>query len=333
MWRNREVLGFVSWLHGLNAERDELARVGFYGLDLYSLRGSMQAVIGYLEAVDPEAAQRARARYGCFDQFGDEPQVYGYATAFNLHPGCERDVVNQLLQLRERSFDYLAQDGLAANDERFCAEQNARVARNAEQYYREMYRGSDRSWNLRDSHMADTVHELRRHLEGLGRAPKVVVWAHNSHLGDARATSMSRRGEHNLGQLLREQLGDEVVSLGMITYEGTVAAASAWDGPVQIKNVLPGRPDSHEGLLHLGGEPGLLLDPRQVAGLSQPLLQRAIGVLYLPETELMSHYMSARLTEQFDLLLHMDRTSAVEPLEAAQPREQPRAPETYPHGV
>ncbi len=337
MWRNADVLDFVGWLRTHNEARPADQRTGFYGLDLYSLRASMQAVLQYLDKVDPDGARRARRRYGCFDQFGEALQEYGYATTSGLHPSCEREVVTQLLELHRQRADYASRDGRVAADEFFYAEQNARLVRNAEQYYRTMFLGRADSWNLRDRHMVDTLQELVRFLERTRPDARVVVWAHNSHLGDARATEMSTRGELNVGQLVRERYGDRAVNVGFTTYTGTVTAASEWDGPAERKRVRPGLAGSYERLFHEVGVPRFLLPLRRDPGLRQavatPRLERAIGVLYLPETERPSHYFRANLAEQFDYVLHFDQTRALEPLEREPLWEAGDAAETFPSGL
>jgi erythromycin esterase-like protein len=338
MWRNVDVLHFLGWLRAHNdALNGNAQRVGFYGLDLYSLRASIAEVLAYLDKVDPEGAQRARYRYACFDHFGEDPQAYGYAARFDLSASCEGEVINQLVELRRRAAEYATGDGRVAADEYFYAEQNARLVKNAEEYYRSMFQGRISSWNLRDRHMAETLDALVAHLETQAQHPKVVVWAHNSHLGDARATQMGDAGEFNLGQLVRQRYGDEAVLIGFTTYHGTVTAASTWGGPAEHKRVRPALRDSYEALFHDLGLPRFLLmlgnSNDTLRELRQPRLERAIGVIYLPETERISHYFEARLTEQFDAVLHFDDTRAVEPLERTAEWERGRLPETYPSGI
>ncbi|MGH9219694.1 MAG: erythromycin esterase family protein, partial [Vicinamibacterales bacterium] len=228
MWRNTEVLSFVRWLREWNDSHPD-RKVGFYGLDLYSLMTSVQAVVGYLDRVDPEAASRARARYACFDHFAGDTHAYGYAVSAGIIESCEDEVVSQLAELRKQAVAYASRDGHVAEEEYFFAEQNALLAQNAEQYYRAMFRGRHSSWNIRDTHMADTFDALMAHLGRGGAAPKIAVWAHNSHLGDARATEMGERGELNLGQLMRERYGSDAQSIGFTTFDGTVTASSDWD--------------------------------------------------------------------------------------------------------
>ena len=319
MWRNRVVVELVEWLreHGRGA--------GFYGLDLYSLRESMRAVVEYLEQIDPEAARRARNRYACFDHFDE--QAYGLAAAAGEKESCEDAVVDQLVELRERAAELAARDGRLPRDAHFAAEQNARLAADAERYYRAMFRGRTSSWNLRDTHMADTLDALGEHLEGAG----VVVWAHNSHVGDARATSMGvQHGELNLGQLARERHGGEVCIVGFTTHAGTVTAARDWDEPAEKRTVRPALAGSVERLLHEAGIAEGAFDLRGGL-LGDELLQRMIGVIYRPETERSSHYVHARAAGQYDILVHLDGTTALDPLERWSAVEQPA--DTYPSGL
>ncbi|HEX5983650.1 MAG TPA: erythromycin esterase family protein [Solirubrobacterales bacterium] len=332
MWRNAEVLDFLGWLRSHNDRSADAEKAGFFGLDVYSLYSSIEAVIAYLEKMDPPGAERARERYSCFEQFGGE-QAYGRAVALGVSATCERGVVEQLLELQRNADSYLRRDGFAAEDEQFCAEQNARVVAGAESYYRSMFGSAASSWNLRDRHMADTLEHLRAHLARRGAPAKVVVWEHNSHLGDARMTEMSRRGELNVGQLVRERHGDDAFSIGFTTHAGTVTAASDWGGPAECKRVRPALPGSWEQLLHQAQSPRFWLDlrdPDTLEVLPGPRLERAIGVIYRPETERQSHYFFADLAGQFDAVIHIDETRAVEPLERTAGWERGELPETYP---
>jgi erythromycin esterase-like protein len=340
MWRNADVLDFIGWLREHNDQvAHEAGKAGFYGLDLYSLHASMGAVLEYLRVVDPEAAARARERYACFDHFGGDPQVYGQATTLGLSPSCEREVLGQLVELRASAAEYARRDGRVAADARFFAEQNAQVVANAESYYREMFRSRVGSWNIRDTHMAETLDALRGFLETQGTGTRVVVWAHNSHLGDARATEMGRHGEHNVGQLVRQQHGTDAVLVGFTTFDGTVTAARDWDAPAERRTVRPALAASYEALLHevVGGN--AFLDLRTPGGarelLSDPRLERAIGVIYRPESERASHYFQARLPRQFDAVMHYDHSRAVEPLArtALWVRGEAEPPETWPFEV
>lgn len=339
MWRNADVLDFVGWLRAHNdAQSQEVKKVGFYGLDLYSLNASIEAVLNYLDKIDPEAAEQARRRYACFEHFGEDPQEYGYAAIFGMTKSCEEEVVHQLIELQRRAAEYARRDGRIAADDYFYAEQNARLIKNAEEYYRMMFRGRVSSWNLRDRHMAETLCDLAAHLEMHQPLPKVVVWAHNSHLGDARATDMGKAGELNVGELIRHLYGvDKVVLIGFTTYSGTVTAASNWGGTAERKRVRPALAGSFEWLFHEVAIPRFLVNLREptaaTAGLKKPLLERAIGVIYAPETERASHYFHACLSNQFDAILHFDETRAVEPIERTVDWEAGEVPETFPSGM
>jgi erythromycin esterase-like protein/predicted phosphoribosyltransferase len=331
MWRNADVAEFVGWLREWNDALEAGApKAGFYGLDLYSLHTSMEAVVAYLDGVDPEEAQRARERYACFDQFGRDPQVYAYEAGVAGAEPCEQQAVEQLIELRNRAAETARRDGRVDEDRLFYAEQNARLVANAEKYYRAMFRGGVESWNLRDAHMAETLDALVGHLERTRGPTKVVVWAHNSHLGDARATELGQAGELNLGQLVRERVGLDALLVGFSTYTGTVTAASDWGGSAESKRVRPALGGSWEELFHRMEAPNLLLG---TGGLEGRRLERAIGVVYRPETERISHYFHARLARQFDAVLHIDETSAVEPLETTSEWVAGELPETYPWGV
>ena len=335
MWRNADVLDFVGWLRTHNDDlAPHAAKVGFYGLDLYSLHSSIAAVLDYLDRIDPDAAQRARARYACFDHFGSDEQAYGYATGLGIAKSCEEEVVSQLVELHRRAAEYARRDGRIAADEYFYASQNARLVLNAERYYRSMFRGRVSSWNLRDRHMVETLESLRQYL---GAQAKIVVWAHNSHLGDARATSMGQEGEWNVGQIVRELHDRDAVLVGLTTHHGTVTAASNWDGPAERKRVRPALVNSYEALFHDVSIPRFFLTLRNMghaaSALNEPLLERAIGVIYRPETERASHYFQARLSPQFDAVIHFDETRAVEPLERTVEWQEGEVPETFPTGI
>jgi erythromycin esterase-like protein/predicted phosphoribosyltransferase len=332
MWRNAVVADFVSWLREWNDSlAGDTARAGFYGLDLYSLYTSMEAVVSYLDEVDPEAADRARHRYACFDQFGRDPQLYAYEAGIAGAEPCEQQAVEQLIELRNLAAEVASRNGSIDEDRHFYAEQNARLVANAERYYRAMFRGGIESWNLRDRHMAETLEALVGHLELRRGETKVVVWAHNSHLGDARATELGQAGELNLGQLVRERYGQRALLVGFSTYTGEVTAASDWGGRAERKRVRPALTGSWEELFHKLDVPDLLVG---TGGLEGRRLERAIGVVYRPETERISHYFHSRIAEQFDAVLHYDETSAVEPLETTSEWETGEGlPETYPFGV
>lgn len=338
MWRNTEMVAFVEWLRAHNQALPKgEPRVGLYGIDLYSLRASMKAVVRCLEALDPAAAEAARSRYACFDRFGESGQVYGFMTGQKGAGSCREQAVTQLLALQRRTVDSLSWSGSSDDEEIFNAQQNARVVKAAEEYYRTMFLAEVSSWNLRDRHMAESLEALIAHLERHGALAKVVVWAHNSHLGDARATEMGARGELNLGQLMRERHGRDVVSVGFTTYAGTVTAASEWDAPAERKSVRPALPDSYEALFRkVGGGRFLLpLTPGSEAAqlLRNARSERAIGVIYRPDTERRSHYFRARLADQFDAILHFDDTRAVTPLETTAVWDAGEVPETFPVGL
>ena len=341
MWRNVVVRGFVDWLHVHNGRRrgEGERQTGFYGLDLYSLHRSIQEVITYLENVDPVAAQRARERYACFDHTSaDDGQAYGFAAAFGAGLSCERQAIDQLVEMQRNALEYARRDGLLAEDEQFYAQQNAQTVRNAEVYYRAMFSGRVTSWNLRDQHMAQTLHALLAHLDRHGDEPaRIVVWAHNSHVGDARATEVGSDGQLTLGQLARERYGEESRLIGFTTYSGTVTAASEWGGVAERKIVRPALNGSIEELFHETERPEFLVSAMISRAAAEPLdvvrLGRAIGVIYLPATERQSHYYHVRPGEQFDAIIHIDKTRALEPLEVTSSWVAGETPETYPTGL
>lgn len=317
MWRNTVILDFVIWLRKHNENLPHEQQVGFYGLDMYSMYESIAAVLEYLDQIDPEAGAKARERYKCLDHIGNEQQ-YGYGVTLGQRPSCEDEVVEQLLALREKSMSYVEPGDSTAEDEQFKAEQNARLVHSAENYYRQMFDPRANTWNVRDTHMIETLDSLHQHLsKRLQRPAKIAVWEHNSHLGDARATYMAQRGQHNVGQLARERYGDRCMLVGFTTYTGTVTAASHWDGPARSKRVRPALENSIENALHCTGIKQLYLPlTGDVANrLQEPLLERAIGVIYLPESERVSHYFDCLVPEQFDALIHFDETCALEPLD------------------
>jgi erythromycin esterase-like protein len=332
MWRNREVAKFIAWMRAHNEPLAPEQRAGFHGLDMYNMGGSIAAVLDFLDRIDPEAASVARDRYGCLHPWHGEPSAYGRAVLTEGYRRCEKAVVAQWRDLLEKRLGYVAEGG----DEFLDAERNASLVASAERYYRIMYYGDAQSWNLRDGHMFETLQSL---LDARGPDSRAVVWAHNSHIGDARHTDMGRRGEHNIGQLCREWFGDEAALIGFGTHTGTVAAASDWDGDMEVKRVRPSRPDSYEGASHDAGVPRFLLDlhrdPELTEALMQPRLERFIGVIYRPETEIFSHYAKATLPRQFDAWLWFDETTAVTPLgeETHAERGAGGLAETYPFGL
>ena len=329
MWRNHDVLAFADWLRDHNEHKSDDRQVSFHGLDVYSLNESIASVLEYLDEVDPDEATKARWRYGCLTPWQDHPAAYGKAVVHGGLGDCEKAVLDQLRRLFENRLDYLNEDG----EKWFDAAQNAKIVAAAERYYRSIYEGGAASWNLRDRHMFDTLQALIAH-RGVGT--KAIVWAHNSHIGDASATAMGWRGEFNIGQLCRIAYGDDAVSIGFGTDNGTVAAASDWGADMQIKTVRPARPDSYEYAFRLTGYARSLTDwrgsdRRDFADiLREPLLERAIGVVYRPETELLSHYFEAILADQFDAYVWFETTKAVTPLGHEKPHG---APETYPFGL
>lgn len=329
MWRNEETRAFVDWLRARNASLGPAQRAAFHGLDLYSLYSSIRAVLDYLDGVDAHSARIARLRYGCLAPWQSDPAAYGQAAVSGGYQSCEQPVLSVLKDLQQKQQAYAEHDG-----ERFLdATQNALLVTNAEHYYRTMFYGSRASWNLRDRHMFETLMNLLKHH---GPGSHGVVWAHNSHVGDAAATEMSRRGEYNIGQLCKEQFGFGAYSIGFGTDRGTVAAASDWDGPMLTKNVRPALDGSYERLCHATGEPRFLLPLRQPRSpslrkaLAKPRLERAIGVIYRPETELQSHYFQAVLPDQFDEYIWFDQTQALRPLTTQALVE---TPDTYPFGL
>jgi erythromycin esterase-like protein/predicted phosphoribosyltransferase len=339
MWRNAVVMDFVGWLREHNDRSEhERDKAGFYGLDLYGLFRSIEEIISYLDSVDPAAAERARQRYSCFDHRGADPQSSGLAAAFGAGESCEREVLDQLVDLQEHAHEYARRDGLLAEDEFFHAEQSARAVRAAEEYYRAMFGGRTSSWNLRDSHMADTLDALVDKVSGQrGERARIVVWAHNSHIGDARATERTSIGEITLGQVVRERHPADCLLAGFTTYSGTVTAADDWGGPAERRNVRPALPGSVEALFHEVGMESFAVPFRTPSRSAEVLrgarLERAIGVIYRPNTERQSHYFRARLADQYDVVIHIDDTRAVEPLERTPRWERGEVPETYPHAV
>ncbi len=333
MWRNREVLDFAAWLRDRNDGLPEGERAGFYGLDLYSLFGSIGVVLDYLDDVDPEAAAVARFRYGCLTPWQADPAIYGQAVAAGRYRECEDDVAANLVSLLRKRLDYESRSGAKSY---FDAATNARLAANAEQYYRAMYQGGTSTWNLRDSHMFETLESLLRFH---GSDARAVVWEHNSHVGDARATEMGARGEHNVGQLARARFGDDAYLVGFGTHAGAVAAAHDWGGPMHVMKVVPSLEGSYERLCH-EADPARFTLPLRAAhaapGIRRALeperLERAIGVIYRPASERWSHYFSASLPRQFDEYIWFDRSAAVTPTAPTSGRDD-RVPDTFPFGV
>lgn len=341
MWQNQEVLSFIKWLRSYNKNED--AAIRFYGLDLYGMNSSVGAVIDYLDKIDEKAAARARHRYSCLDNFAAaKPKLEA------INESCEEQILLQLIDLRKNAFEYIKRDGFSdkekfsseefAGEEFFCAEQNALLVKDAQKYYRSLYRGESSSWNLRDFHMANSLEEIAMHLERIYKKPgKVVVWAHNSHIGDARATEMIGQEELNLGQIMRERHGKETLLVGLLTYQGAVSAASNWDMPVESKILTTALKGSIEHIFHETEVANFVLNFRDNEDLKQhlnfPLLQRFVGVIYLPQIERLSHYCYASISRQFDALIYLDKTSAVEPLKVQHHWRPGELDETYPSGL
>lgn len=315
MWRNQEFLLFIEWLREHNAGLPAERRTGVYGLDLYSLYRSAEAVIRYLAPIDPMQAESARQYYAALDHVRD-PAAYGYQAATGSRMPATEGAIRQLLQLRSDEAARISRNGLAAMDSHYFAEQNALVVVNAEAYYREMFGRRVNTWNLRDAHMAQTLKSLVEYRQRRGGSGRAVVWAHNSHVGDANATESRLRGEWNLGQLVRRLAGERALLVGFTTYTGYVCAASEWDGEPERKRIVPALPGSWEALFHTTGLDRFFLALGAGASrtLFEAMLERAIGVLYLPQSERASHYFDASIAGQFDALFHLDETDALEPL-------------------
>nr|WP_111300175.1 erythromycin esterase family protein [Paracoccus saliphilus] len=329
MWRNSVIAELLDWMREWNKGRPPEAQAGFYGLDMYNMHGSMRAVLAYLDEVDPDAARVARKRYGCLQPWADRPAAYGRAVLSSGYQDCEEAVVNQCRDLLERQQAASAAGGGDLLD----AAQNARLVAAAEQYYRIMYRGGAEAWNLRDAHMCATLQHL---LEAAGPKAKAVVWAHNSHIGDARASEMSwARGEHTLGQLARQKWGGEVALIGFGTHAGTVTAAHDWDAQQEVMTVRPSNPSSFERECHDSGCCRFLLDmaaaPNLAAALSSRRLQRFIGVIYRPHTEVDSHYMQTKPSGQYDGWVWFDQTTALTAPTPGQP--DAGMPAAWPFGM
>lgn len=316
MWKNREMLSFIENLKMINQSRSPLQRVGFYGMDLYSMYSSIEAVISFLDKVDPDASERARKRYSCFYRYGNDDDSYGQAMNY-VQENCQKEVVQQLVEFQKKKMDYSSYN-LTENEELFYAGQNARIAKDAEQYYREMFNKRVSTWNLRDLHMADMVDEVSQHVSKISETAKIVVWAHNSHVGNALATEFSESGELSLGQLILFRHWSDCYLVGFTTYNGTLAAASQWGGEVAKKNLNPALEDSYEQLFHNTDIKAFMLDLNGITGgldaFKQNHLERSVGVVYSPQSERASHYFKARLADQFHTVIHFDSTTAVDPL-------------------
>lgn len=332
MWRNHSIVQFVDWLYEHNQEQTE-NKVGFYGLDLYSLYRSIDVIISCIKKIDPAISAEVQSYYSCFDQYRHDPQAYGYAVVSKAIGSCAEMVVEELKRLQQQTWQFLEHNKISAN-EAFYINQNALVVKNAENYYRSLFVNETSNWNIRDSHMLETVNALIAHykLKGIEK-PKIIIWAHNSHVGNAAATQMGEQGEYNIGQLVKEQFGIKAFSLGFTTYDGTVSAATDWHQPVERKMIRNALEGSYERLFHAAEIPNFLLLLNNMNVIPHRFLERAIGVVYRPETERMSHYFYANLSEQFDAVIHCDRTTAIEPLEKSSQWIAGEIPETYPSGI
>lgn len=323
MWRNRATPAFVDWLHGHNALREPSTKVGFYGLDLYSLYRSAAAAIACMEQIDPEQAELAREQFAMLDHVRD-PQRYGYEAAVGLRPDCREAVQQRLTEMLANMPDYPGGEGYSAVEARFFAECKAHAMASGEAYYRGMFAGRQSSWNLRDYHMTQTLFALHAHLRERGRPGRIVVWAHNAHVGDARATQMGRAGEWSMGQLVRKRAGAAAAMLvGFTTSSGHVTAAHTWDGEPERMVLRPARTDSYEGFFRSTRLDRFYLSLHEASPqiLRTPMLQRSVGVLYRPDAEFENHYFSTSLAQQFDAVFHLDKTDALEPLSPAWPPE------------
>jgi erythromycin esterase-like protein len=317
MWSNAAIHDLVTWLREHNERLPAERRVGFYGLDLYGLWPSAQAAVEILQGLDPQAEQRARERYKCFEGYRKNAQAYGQVAASRPNRSCQRVALEQVRELEKMVEAEASRTDPARRERLFAALQNARVVKGGEEYFRTLYAGGLSPWNVRDHHMADTLDDLSEYLDAQGKPEKIVVWAHNTHLGDARVTQMAESGELNVGQLMRQRHDGEAVLVGFTTYTGTVRAASQWGDQAQVKEVRPSMPGSYSHLFHQTGVGDFLLVLRGrpvAAALPGPLPERAIGVVYLPQREREQHYFQARLPQQFDAVIHLDETRAVEPI-------------------
>lgn len=322
MWSNWEVAALVDWMRQYN-QAPSRKKVGFYGLDVYSLNESLQEVVKYLERKDGSAVKAAKKAFQCFEPFTDDPQEYARAIAMVSHD-CEEEVVALLKTLRIKAIA-----STATPDDQFDAEQNALVAVNAEKYYRAMLQGGSSSWNVRDTHMMET---LTRLLDFYGSDSKAIVWEHNTHVGDARATDMVRQRMVNVGQLARETYGRENVFIaGFGSYRGSVMAADEWGEPMQIMTVPEARTGSWEHQLHRVGAANKLILSRDMVrakSLQQPISHRAIGVVYHPDMEQYGNYVPSVIHERYDAFLYIDQTEALHPMHTPISKHQP--PDLYP---
>lgn len=338
MWKNTSVLNFIEWLKVYNTKQAKTeSKIGFYGLDVYSLYRSIDSILQYLDKINAQAAAEARYYYSCLNKYREDPQMYGYEVFAKIIKSCEYEVLEELKRLQSQNFDWIIKDKISTEDA-FYSEQNAQVIKNAENYYRALFIKEENTWNIRDSHMFDTLnmlinyYNLKKNID----TPKIIIWAHNSHIGNSKATEMNLRGEYNIGELVKEKFGSNAISIGFTTYNGTVSAASDWHAPVERKILRNALPESYEYIFHATEIEKffLILKNNKIKNiLPKKLLERAIGVIYRPETERQSHYFYTDLAEQFDVIIHFDKTRALEPLEKTSRWLTGETPETYPSGL
>jgi len=338
MWRNQPMLDFVKWLKIHNDSSSQNQKVGVYGLDLYSIHSSIEEIIKFLNKEDPAAAIRARDRYKCLDTAIHDPGMYGFLAHMDLKGSCADAVTQQLIELNKKAASlFIQQDKGVEADEYFQIVQNAHLIKSAEAYYRNMFKEEVSTWNLRDKHMFDTLQNIQSYLsKKISKPAKIIIWAHNSHIGNAKATEMGKSGEFNIGQLVKESYGEKSFSIGFTTYSGTVRAASNWGDEGKIKCINPGLATSYEHLFHSTNLENFILalnNSELCTILRKPRLERAIGVIYKPETERMSHYFRATLPDQFDAVCHLDITTAIEPLLEKGSLEEEEVPDTFPSGL
>lgn len=325
MWANWEIVALSEWLRAHNGKQPQAEMVGFFGLDVYSLWDSLGEVLHYLERANPSALESAKKAFECFEPYEEDVHKYAWANAL-YQANCEDEIVNMLIELRRSPVDY-ALDG----ESKFNAEQNAIVSLGADRYYRTMIRSDSQSWNVRDIHMADTLDRL---IQRYGDNSKAVVWAHNTHIGDARATDMAQAGMTNLGQLVRERHASEgVVLVGFGSHSGAVIAAESWGAPMRIMNVPKAAPNTLEGTLHERCPPmEMLITSKLSEDLKRPLGHRAIGVVYHPERDSYGNFVPTYLAQRYDVFLFFDETTALHPLHITETAAN-EPPETYPFAV
>lgn len=334
MWRNGEMIKFIQWLRTYNDQINEQKfKAGLYGLDIYSLHASMKLVIEYLKKIDPKAAKEAQKRYECLDQYANDPTSYSYAITSGLVPDCKEEVYDQLIDILNMEIKTYHKPETSQEELLFLT-QNAKVVANAEAYYRSLFNGPEITWNLRAKHMMDTLETLRiYHQRTIGYTPKMIIWAHNIHVGDARATDLFQRGKISMGQLSRDHYGNKSYLLGFTTFDGEVTAASSWGGNTERKKLRPAVEGSYEYLFHQLNTPSFSLQLHENVPLVQRALQRSIGVIYKPEIESLSHYHYTNLAQQFNTIIHIDTTTALRPLTIPKSWNGGDLPNTFPSGL